>query len=976
MRMRKIIIIIFFCFSLVSSFAQQYSYRQYTIFDGLPQNQVVSICFDNYGFLWVGTKGGISRFDGKRFKIYYSDNPNDLHIEEIFSYRGNLYYHTKTNLYKLEGDVFKTIYAVEDNEISTVLPLKGIEKGFYIVKSNEILKYTKNSIDGIYTLWYEGFIIDAEIMKNGNILISTREGIFLYNGVTNLLVASGTGGDIDNHGNDYYFMVQTIKGKNNDCKIFKYGKDRNTILFETNTEYVASEFSFAHSDELCLIKNSVTWAIINHTGEIIEEDSILSTQISTIIKHDRGIFLGTENGLYVRQSGAFVNYTEKHNMPNYIWTIFETNMQEIVFAAFDTKIRVLDKNNVLLEFYKQNSVLELAERFYMDGMFSSKGEWVIPTSQGIYFTKDNQHRYIKLLLNGLSASTFCTFEDTINQRLFFGTTQGVFIYDQLSKEIRNLQTEKSNVLDIEKDKYGRLWFCTNKNVFLYENDTLVSFKETEAKVNESTVSCCKDAYGNMWLAHKTGLYLCDYKEEKEIYGGSFTFINNYKDSHIIAGSTFGILYIDLKKLYNGDPNAMRFFDRFNGFIGIECGQNGTCVDSKGNVWIPTSESVVKFMPEKLEYDTIPPLTYIYLLQSSGSDLIWNNIGKFPVKSDSTYQLKWDKSNIKIDFHGIDFKCPERVKYKYRLKGFTDNWTIDSCEYVIYTNLSKGNYTFEVYSCNENSCWSETPATISIHIVPAFWQTLFFKITIALLFISVVAGLTYYYFVRQRKKEKEQEGIERKLVEMQLKTINSQLDPHFLFNAISAIGTEVQKNNNEKAYYYFVKVSRLLKESLQNREKISRSISEELDFVKNYLNLQKFRFGERINFDIVIEEGVNIDTIVPKLCIQIFVENAIKHGLENKPEGGKIEIKVRKIDKAVEFQIIDDGVGRGKAKKYSVGSTGVGLDVFKQYFTIMNKFNVEPAFFIIDDLFDLNSLPTGTKVVLVIPENYNFSRNSS
>ncbi|MBN2777901.1 MAG: histidine kinase, partial [Bacteroidales bacterium] len=957
--MKKAIIFLFIIWN-VTIFAQQYSYRQYTIFDGLPQNQVVSLCLDDYGFLWVGTKGGISRFDGKNFKKFESDNPKDNHIEEILNNNGDLYYQTSIGVYTLTNNKFVNVYTVNDGKIEKLLFGQDVES-LFVVKSNEILKLTDGEIETIFTIWQDGYILDAEILPDDKILISNVDGVYLIDGEKQIKLANKYSGLIVRKDNINYFTEQLVEGNNSTWKLYKYENDESIVFLENKNVYHAAEISISDLGELCIMKNYHTWMIFDTTGLRIDMDSLPNNQINIILKAGETVFLGTENGLFIRQSKAFLNYTEKHKMPKYIWTIFETKQHEIAFAAYDTEMAILDKNNNLAEYSEHKELLDIAERFYMDGLCSSKGEWVIPTTQGVYFKNGNSQLFVKLMLNGYISTPLCCYEDTTTDTYLFGTTQGVFICNTQTKDLKNIQTDKSNVLDIEKDKFGRLWFCTNKKVFLFENDTLTGFKASEPNINESTVSCCRDINGNMWLAHKTGLYLYDFAEERKIYDGSFTFINNYKDTHIIAGSTFGILFIDLDKLYNGEPNAMRFMDRFNGFIGIECGQNGTCVDSKGNVWIPTSESVVKFMPDKLEYDTTPPMTYIYEFEYSSSDLIWHTKCSHPYKPDSIYNLDWTHNNMRFTFHGIEYSCPERVKYKYRLRGYSDSWTVDSTESVVFTNLDPGEYVFELYSCNENGYWTKEPTLLKIHIVPAFWQTIFFKIAVVLLSMLLSVFSIYLYMRSKRNKELEKRNVEQQLISMQMNTINAQLDPHFVFNAISAIGTEVQENNSAKAYDYYVKVSRLLRSSLIDKDKITRSLKKELDVVKDYLSLQQFRFGERIKFEINIAPEIDLDTIVPKMCIQIFVENAVKHGLENKKEGGEIKIDISVANNYLIVMILDNGIGRDAAAKINSRSTGTGLSAFKDFFEILNKYNSQKAGFTITDKLYHDGTAAGTEV---------------
>lgn len=202
-----------FCLFNSGLIAQQYSYRQYTIFDGLPQNQVVSLCLDDYGFLWVGTKGGISRFDGKNFKEFESDNPKDNHIEEILNNNGNLYYQTSIGIYKLANNKFVNVFTVYDGKIEKLL-FGQDDEILFVVKSNEIIKLNNGEIDTIFTIWQDGYIQDAEILANDKILLANVDGVYLIDGEMQIKLSNKYSGLIVRKDNINYFTEQLVEGNN------------------------------------------------------------------------------------------------------------------------------------------------------------------------------------------------------------------------------------------------------------------------------------------------------------------------------------------------------------------------------------------------------------------------------------------------------------------------------------------------------------------------------------------------------------------------------------------------------------------------------------------------------------------------------------------------------------------------------------------------------------------------------------------
>jgi sensor histidine kinase YesM len=139
-------------------------------------------------------------------------------------------------------------------------------------------------------------------------------------------------------------------------------------------------------------------------------------------------------------------------------------------------------------------------------------------------------------------------------------------------------------------------------------------------------------------------------------------------------------------------------------------------------------------------------------------------------------------------------------------------------------------------------------------------------------------------------------------------------------------------------------------------------------------VQKLRLGERIRWNINVDKNVDLSRVIPKLTIQIFVENAIKHGFEHRMEGGMVAIDVRKNEQGIEITVADDGVGRRAASKQKSG-TGNGIKIITGIFDHLNRNNKVKATIDIKDLF-AGGKPTGTEVKVFIPENYNFGYENS
>jgi sensor histidine kinase YesM len=212
---------------------------------------------------------------------------------------------------------------------------------------------------------------------------------------------------------------------------------------------------------------------------------------------------------------------------------------------------------------------------------------------------------------------------------------------------------------------------------------------------------------------------------------------------------------------------------------------------------------------------------------------------------------------------------------------------------------------------------------------------------------------------------QKESLKQRLVTLQLQAIKSQLDPHFTFNTLNSIASLIYLEDRELAYDYMNKFTQLLRGLINDAEMIYRSLGKELEFVTTYLELEKLRFGEKFNYEIVIGNDVSLKEKVPKLVLHTFAENAIKHGIMSRPEGGALKINAEKQKKYLVLSVEDNGIGRKKAEGLST-STGKGLKLTGEFYDILNKINKKPIKHLIIDLYDDKDEPAGTRVEVWVP----------
>ena len=230
---------------------------------------------------------------------------------------------------------------------------------------------------------------------------------------------------------------------------------------------------------------------------------------------------------------------------------------------------------------------------------------------------------------------------------------------------------------------------------------------------------------------------------------------------------------------------------------------------------------------------------------------------------------------------------------------------------------------------------------------------------------VIALFFNLLFKLQRKSVQKKYEQERKIMELELMTIKNQMDPHFIFNAINSISSVMYNEDRKVAYGYMVDFANLIRSSLVNSKNISLPLSDEIEFVKNYLRLQQLRHNYKFDYKIEIDENVSRETIIPKMIIQTFAENAVKHGLAHLEENGQLFIRIFKDNFHIIINIEDNGVGREKAKELSKRSTGKGMEIIDQILELYLKLQKTAVTYQVKDLYT-EDRATGTSVTIKIP----------
>ena len=252
------------------------------------------------------------------------------------------------------------------------------------------------------------------------------------------------------------------------------------------------------------------------------------------------------------------------------------------------------------------------------------------------------------------------------------------------------------------------------------------------------------------------------------------------------------------------------------------------------------------------------------------------------------------------------------------------------------------------------------------------QPMFFTYLGAIIETTMFAVIIGHQSKKSIRKNKEAEALlaikTKEMSDLKMTALQSQMDPHFLYNSLNSINNFVLKNDIEKASDYITKFSRLIREILTNSSNLTIPLSKELGVLSLYVKLEQMRMAGGFDYVVSVDDKIDLESIeVPPLFIQPFIENAIWHGFANKKDYKRITINIFDEDDKVRCEILDNGIGIKRSKKekgsYKRTRKSFGLKASENRIKLLHE--NERVYVIIEDVSEDNN--TGTKVTLKFPK---------
>jgi hypothetical protein len=945
----------------------EYSYRRYTTQDGLPSLMSQRIYQDKSGFIWVVGTSGAARFDGFEFKTFLKGTfANLYHIEEADAGEnpdgkagGIIRLFSNRYIYALNpgADTLRQVFRFE-NYFLTVFSSMSMPAGYgiFYAKGNDEEQYFCAIRDtGIIKLivhedlkrlpdhdkaWYD----ETERL----LYLPLTEGISVINEKGRIAFHEGIYAKCFVKYQDTLWAIATDG-------LYRYipGGGFNKAI---HCEIDLSTYVMAHanSDGSLLFSDYTT--LYRYDGNRIEKIFEANIIKDFIVDREGNIWVATYQGVYNLFNLRFKNYSFTGGSDNVRSIVYDAPGKRIVAGTLDGKLIEISGDTQRELPYPPNPMTS-------DMTFEPHGSEVggtiyLPGPGGFLSIKGRQSRWITF------PDAFFMFQFVTplpDGNLLAGGTTRLIKTTPSGRVLQNITMADLQQRIYSKpciDRNGRIWIGGAFGV------TIIDGENIKAILSDS-LSYCRvmntDGEGNLWFASENRLFRAG--SEKDIRQVRLF------DSQVtnICFTQSGILVVatlDKIHLFGRDMESSFLFDYQNGFTGMESIRADIVEDGSGNVWFPAVECLTAFNPGLLMKEPGKPRLHILASSTSVNNIHWETFGG------SKRPLNYRRKNIRFDYIGLSYTSAQNIRYRYRLTGFQDEWSppVQNRE-VTFNNLPPGDYVFDVYAdAGTDESRSET-RSLAFSIKPAFWQTAWFMILGIASLMLASAGVALYVQRRKNKVLLEKLRTEKELNELRISSIRLKAIPHFNANVLAAIEYHIANSTKEDAMRILGIYSDFTLKTLSEVNRAARPLSDELAYVKMYLDLEKIRFLDKFDFRIQVDEGVDRSVELPNMILHTWAENALKHGLMPRKSGGLLQINVSQRDRLVCVSVEDNGVGRAYAgRNPHRHSTKQGLDILNRQIEIYNRFNNEKIRQRVEDLIR-DGQAEGTRFTVEIPAGF-------
>ena len=734
--------------------AQTFSFTHYTGADGLPQRQIRCVFQDHQGFMWFGTEGGVSRYDGAVFENFTVADGLPANRINAIGEDGNhrVIVATEAGATLFDGESFHLLKGTGIAEDEPVYAVLGEpQRGVWVVTDHG-LYYRSVSEHDIHPTLYPD-VRARSLMRDraGRLWAGGRHGLFFRETDAFVQVTQGV---------DPSASISTIV-EAGDGTVFlgtqsgiyqggEYGFERlrDPILKTARAKLI-------HSGARDL--NGQLWfgawgGLVSILGDemdlFTEKKGLPNSNIrSAFVDREGNLWLGSDDGVAKLSPGPFSSFTASNGLPGNTVTGLSEDRHGRIWVTTTSGVGVIDPNG---------SIWKLGARHGLPATVPTAtaplddGSVLVGTARGLYRWNERilQHYTNR---DGLPSVAIDALAGGSDGKVWIGLDSGLAVWSNNS--IRTLpggeRLREANITAMVEDSEGDLWISTDRRgVYLYDTDAGMLSRPPGELHTGAVWSLSADRAGGIWLG-TDGYGAYRYHEGQSIRFSTLQGLSNDFVRQILVDSDEAVWFYTHRGLNRlSATGRLTSYDAGDGLIDPEGSAAAALEDQRGWLWFGTGRGVVRYRPPRDQPPTAAPLVSLraVTVNDEPTTLFGNKV------------VGTGRSKISFDFAGLSYRNETQTAFRYRLLGHEDAWSSPTPQRQIsYASLPPGSYPFEVESRNDKSEWSASPARYRFTIEPAPHQTVDFRVVTAALALVLIAGL---YWLRNRHLERERAKLGR------------------------------------------------------------------------------------------------------------------------------------------------------------------------------------------------------------------------
>ena len=895
---------------------------------GLPQNSVDAAVQTRDGYLWLGTQEGLVRFDGVRFTVFDSRNSaamRDDWVKALCETRdGSLWVGTAAGLLRWKDGGFTARQPVTIPGGAVVAALLESRDGSLWVASNvgvarirgdRVTLYTEK--DGLPDLRVHSLAEDSE----GRLWAGTRSGLALFN--ASRFVPQSIGGGLsaalalaaDPQGGLWIGTGNGLAHWNAGALRLYTAADglespRVQVLYRDH----AGTFWVGTAGGLFRFGGGRFAAISRQTG------GLSSSDVDSLCEDREGsLWVGTrDGGLNRLKDERIANYTSRQGLSDdRVWSVFEDRSGNIWAGTADGGLARLAPGAAAFDPVANlgAAILSIAQ--------DTRGDlWVGTRGNGAYRLRGNRIRRYGAA-DGLMGAWVPAICADRRGGVWLGTAgSGLYRFENgRMTAYRETDGLASNVVfSIFQDRGGSIWVGTfGGGVSRFQDGVFRNLTTRDGLAHGIVMSIFEDASGAFWFGTRGGLSrwsggrFTTYREKEGLFHDAVQSVLADAQGYLWLTSNSGIFRVSSADLASGSsgegPKLHPVgYTTANGMRSVECnnGQHGAFRGRDGRLWFATLKGLAMADPARIRLNPVPPKVVIESVLA----------GRRKLSSAKEIELAPPMRDLEFHYTALSFRNPTALRFKYRLEGFDENWIEAGARRVAYyTNLPPGRYRFRVVACNEDGLWSRDGAVAHVALQRSLLETAWFRV-LCVLAAAVLAFTVHRLRIRRLAAL---EALRTAVVESKLSTLQAQLQPHFLFNALNSL-LPLVGSDPARARRMILRIGDLLRSGLSETSQLV-TLEKELAVLEEYLAIERMRFRDRIRIEIEADWRAR-SADIPSFMLQPLVENAIKHAADPRTGRVRIDILAAVEGETLSLRVRDDGPGF--PREPAAPLSGIGL----------------------------------------------------